>query len=471
MCIIVNKQDRSYLNIRLPAQADELSVGMHSINKNDAITKNLSNIKNVLVKKPSTNSEKEKDIKSQSSSQESISNQLHNNSPPFKRNFHIKKKIPQSVSIQHIIREPSNKNILDEFNEKSNSEKINMNYLSYDTNLVNSTPYDDLLEVSMISYMNEKDLPKERSKHEIESNNSKFSPLFIVFLVCLSTKKHPIFKRTHIIGANALNESENYDRKNSLKEEIPKTKLLTASDKVSPTNLFKSNEKYHKNIDFNFNLEEVSLNIGHIERNSKVEKKSSSINLANMKENNEISQQITESQLLNQRFLKNDKNSNVSSQSQNLQIVKNNVFSLSHTSNLSDSNSKLTETNIKKRNDKESPKLSKLSNIQPMYFYYNKTLKKTKQTIDHDSHSRYETLESKRFTNKKQLEEENEHDFQIDHDSNSDLDAYEEMKMQTDKYLANNISKENNRFSVENKLSKADNDAINGNNILILSSS
>ena len=174
MCVIVNKQDRSYLNIRLPAQVDESSIGNHSINRNDAITKNLSYIKNVLVKNPSTNLEKEKDIKSQSSSQESISNQLHNNSPPFKRNFHIKKKTPQSVSIQHITREPSNKNILDEFNEKSNSEKINMNYLIYDTNLVNSTPFDDLLEVSMISYMNEKDLPKERSKHEIGSNNSNF---------------------------------------------------------------------------------------------------------------------------------------------------------------------------------------------------------------------------------------------------------------------------------------------------------
>ena len=90
----------------------------------------------------------------------------------------------------------------------------------------------------------------------------------------------------------------------------------------------------------------------------------------------------------------------------------------------------------KEGNTQESPKSSKPSNIQPMYFYYNNTLKKTNQTINRDS--RYD---------KKLLKEA---DYKrIDSDSNLDVELYEEIRLQTKEFLFNNKSTENSRVSTE----------------------
>ena len=81
------------------------------------------------------------------------------------------------------MREPSNKNILDEFDEKENSDIRNFNNLSFDAKLMNSTPFENLLEMSIISYFNEKDMLKKRSKHDIESNKFHFSYLISYFFI------------------------------------------------------------------------------------------------------------------------------------------------------------------------------------------------------------------------------------------------------------------------------------------------
>ena len=124
----------------------------------------------------------------------------------------------------------------------------------------------------------------------------------------LSTKQHPLFKRSSILNTNIINNTKDDEIKDSLNE----TKMFFTKDdtitKISTNenysyNMFKSNDIYTKSIDFNFNLEEDSLNMNHVESKSKEQNRYILNNLVQINESNEI---ITTDQLFNQNVTSDD---------------------------------------------------------------------------------------------------------------------------------------------------------------------
>ena len=85
-------------------------------------------------------------------------------SPQIKR-AHLE---PRNRETSPLIRQTSNENVLDEFAEKSMQVSIQDQSHSFAYSSVGKPQYDELLETSLISYLNEKDLVRERTRKEIE---------------------------------------------------------------------------------------------------------------------------------------------------------------------------------------------------------------------------------------------------------------------------------------------------------------
>ena len=76
---------------------------------------------------------------------------------------------PKNRETSPLIRQTSNENVLDEFAEKSMQVSMQDQSHSFAYSSVGKPQYDELLETSLISYLNEKDLVRERTRKEIES--------------------------------------------------------------------------------------------------------------------------------------------------------------------------------------------------------------------------------------------------------------------------------------------------------------